>query len=275
MVVARTLTLGVITALLFAIAAPPASADNVNSLYLVLSEQPSFGNYYGGGGDYGGPYLSEGPALFAGDSFGPRYTLVNFLTFTGGTFPGDLRATVHTGLFAEAGLNMADYAGHEFFFMGFFQGHLMLGAASIPGNFPNPLNDAWETGVINGVRTFSGLAPTLGMAGGVASVSADAFWNWFVGETGFGAADYADLINRTGAFVGWQVYASLDASGSGSENVFGFTDPQLTGVASVGQTQGGDSTGTWQRTNQPVPEPGTMLLVAAAAVGGLLRRRKN
>lgn len=266
--------------------APAASADTVgpgDALYLVISQNfAEFGTYEGPGGGEVITGSENLPENAQGQGLTNGYVVVNFLAFTGGTFPGGLTATVHGALLSMLGLSIDDLAGHQFFLIGSFQDHLMLGAARIPGNFPNPIADPWEAAVLAGLQNISSLGEGILAPGGAISIIDDAFWNLFVtsSDNPFSDVQFADIINGGGPNVGWQVYSSLDGSGSGSENVFGFSDPNSVGFVSVNSNQGPNPTGGWQSTNSiqqdqlPVPEPSTLALLLGGVALGALRRRK-
>jgi len=271
-----------LAAIAVALFAPRASADTLtpeNSLYLVISQNyAEFGTYDGSEdgesitGSVNLPENAQGRGLTNG------YVVINFLAFTGGTYPGGLTAVVYEGLLSSLGLSIEELGGHQFFLLGSFEEHLMLGAAMIPGNFPNPLPDDWEAGILAGLRNIGALGESILLPGGVVSVSDDEFWGHFqeYAESEFSDVDFADLINPDGPFVGWQVYSSLDALGGGSENVFGFTDPLPIGLLTIGEVNGnpGGTFTSYNDLQNPVPEPSTLALLAGGLVVAARRRRK-
>jgi hypothetical protein len=272
-------------ATMFLFAAGEALADPLNTLYLVIANDGQFNDFSGE------PPESEGEDeeedYYASFIASPAtYTVIHFMDFVGGTFPGSIGAVVN-GL-----ANAGDFANKQFFFIGLvkdqFGGtHLAIGDARDDFPAPGPIDSAMHEGLVQGLASL-GAAFGLLPPGASASVLANTFWEHFANEDlGLTGEDFASIVDDvyvldfTGepfndgyqeiGSLGWKIYSSLDASGSGSENVFGFTDPLQMGVGAVG-TNG--TTGSWTQAT-PVPEPGTLLLAGGAALVALLRRRRR
>lgn len=245
-------------------------ADSLGALYLVISNDGAFNLPEGQNQTPDFQFVGQHPL-----PEGFAYTVVHFMDFVGGTFPAGLLATV-TPLTTE---QLGVFINTQFFFIGTAldsegNAHLLLGDQIGDPLFPRPIRSDFEQAMIRAILSFAA-AFGVGAPGSMEFVSDGGFWSQFVnGEGAFSVEDFRGILNEGGNdLVPWTVYSSMDASGSGSENVFGFTDPALAGIGSVG---GGATTGTWINQEQlaTVPEPASLLLLAGAGALVTLRRRR-
>jgi len=249
---------------------PPSPPGTVDDVFLVISNEGSFGPLGGGGSIL---VDNEGPPPSS-------VTVINFTSWVGGTFPQSLDATVHgptaAGLSSVTGGDFSQFLGHDFFFMGSVNDgsttHLVLSGAfgtSSPG-----LDSAFESNLIDGITSMGSLDPALSSDAGVASMSSNEFFGYFADFEGFLPNDIFGIVDPTNTdYVDWQTTMTFGSTGTGEASgvLFGFTPGLPLGTQSAGGNGSGGITGVWT----PVPEPGTMSLLLGAFGLGLLRRRRR
>ncbi|MGH7163295.1 MAG: PEP-CTERM sorting domain-containing protein [Planctomycetota bacterium] len=190
------------------------------------------------------------------------YTIAHLITFGPGVYPGGLTALAFPLL--ESGVPIPTVAGNEFFLIGALNpDHLLLSnsnAGQVPSDaVPDPIDQVLREGTL-------GYLTTLGV---VATTSATQFWSNFEGvapETFFtlrGFGPNGPVSSFSGAFFQ-----------EGSEDLFGFTEPEAAGTLLGGlesytyENEQGDGFG-------PVPEPASIALVLLAVGAGAARRRRR
>jgi len=249
--------------------------NTLNDVFLVISNEGSFGSA-GGGGEYT-------PMLYIGDGGGGvlpgSVTVINFTSWVGGTYPQALDASVHgptaAGLTAATGGDFSQFLGHDFFFIGSvtdgLDTHLVLSGAL--GTLPPSLDNGFEGALLDGITDLGGLDPSLSADAGVATMSADDFFGYFSNE-GFSSEDIFGVVDLDNPdYVNWQTTITFGSTGTGEASgvLFGFSPGDPLGTHSAGGNGNGGLTGQFT----PVPEPGTMSLLLGAFGLGVLRRRRR
>jgi hypothetical protein len=219
-----------------------------------------------------------------------NYTIVNYATVLGGTYPWPLDMAV-----AAAVEEFVFTPTTEFFFVGTMfddpteEDHLLLGAPGEAGTMVLPFVNNIITDIntaTKGEGEGTRYSPFPSGLGSFNSTDSDTFWDWFDAGEIFSSSDFVDVLDRgaPGSEVPFNVISNL-ADGEGVENIFGFCyslvqtvdgepNGQLTWLydSQTGRINKDGSEGLWK----PIPEPGSLaLMLGALLVAGAVWRRKR
>jgi hypothetical protein len=287
----RSLCICALLGLLAVWAAPPAQAD---SIFLIIPNDGSFDTFAN---------EPNGEVVYDEVVYEPyeSYTVIHYATVTGGVYPFSLDVTVATGINPMLG----SLVGSEYMYLGVVSpavtgdpiNHLLVSAGPGAGD---TLLTSFAVQTANGVDALAGFGEgDLDMLGDVTTMSADTFWNVFVGANPeafpfYSAEEFADFVNAGAAgLVPFNVISVIEPTGEGEldgmgiDNLLGFTElvafidppilPSLAGTLSVFTNAQGvvnDPTGPQGTFVPTVPEPALALLLLCGA-GFVVRRRRR